>query len=235
MSRYMLSCMRQITRILFHLAVLYDSLRCGAHGTFCYGMSRNVIMARQVAAPTYTHCCSTGIASQDLGTQQYCNHLLHKFISIGRQNIYKSPLLHAPFRLVSLEGTCLTNCVSMPLQFRAFFGCMLANKAYYQPFLEAFNVDTEKSEALLQEQQQHEVQEEQEHASTQQQQQQQQQTNEELSQTSRSVVTQQEQEQQDMQEPKQQPNDQDCQQQQQASLAQREGCRPEGYTTPATL
>ena len=24
---------------LFHLAVLCDSLRCGAHGTFCYGIS----------------------------------------------------------------------------------------------------------------------------------------------------------------------------------------------------
>ena len=28
-----------ITHILFHLAVLCDSLRCGAYGTFCYGIS----------------------------------------------------------------------------------------------------------------------------------------------------------------------------------------------------
>ena len=27
------------TRTLFHLAVLCDSLRCGAYGTFCYGIS----------------------------------------------------------------------------------------------------------------------------------------------------------------------------------------------------
>ena len=27
---------------VFHLAVLCDSLRCGAYGTFCYGISRNV-------------------------------------------------------------------------------------------------------------------------------------------------------------------------------------------------
>ena len=28
----------------FHLAVLCDSLRCGAYGTFCYGISWNVII-----------------------------------------------------------------------------------------------------------------------------------------------------------------------------------------------
>ena len=31
MSRHMLSCMSKTTRILFHLAVLCDSLRCGAY------------------------------------------------------------------------------------------------------------------------------------------------------------------------------------------------------------
>ena len=29
----------KVTRILFHLAVLCDSLRCGAYGTYCYGIS----------------------------------------------------------------------------------------------------------------------------------------------------------------------------------------------------
>ena len=43
MSRHMLSYMPKITRILCHLAVLCDSLRCGAYGTFCYGISWNVI------------------------------------------------------------------------------------------------------------------------------------------------------------------------------------------------
>ena len=28
-----------MTRILFHLAALCDSLRCGAYGTYCYGIS----------------------------------------------------------------------------------------------------------------------------------------------------------------------------------------------------
>ena len=32
-------CMPKFTRILFHLAVLCDSLRCGAYGTYCYGIS----------------------------------------------------------------------------------------------------------------------------------------------------------------------------------------------------
>jgi len=40
MSRHMLvSYMPKFTRILFHLAVLCDSLRCGAYGTYCYGIS----------------------------------------------------------------------------------------------------------------------------------------------------------------------------------------------------
>ena len=39
MSRHMLSYMPKFTRILFHLVVLCDSLRCGAYGTFCYGIS----------------------------------------------------------------------------------------------------------------------------------------------------------------------------------------------------
>ena len=38
--------MPKITRILFHLAdILSDSLRCGAYGTFCYGISSSVIHA----------------------------------------------------------------------------------------------------------------------------------------------------------------------------------------------
>ena len=32
----------KITRTLFHLAVLCDSLRCGAYGSFCYGMFGDV-------------------------------------------------------------------------------------------------------------------------------------------------------------------------------------------------
>ena len=40
----MLSYMPKITRTLFHLAVLCDSLRCGAYGTFCYGISCNVMI-----------------------------------------------------------------------------------------------------------------------------------------------------------------------------------------------
>ena len=43
MSRHMLSYMSKFTRILFHLVVLCDSLRCGAYGTYCYGISCNVI------------------------------------------------------------------------------------------------------------------------------------------------------------------------------------------------
>ena len=39
MSRHMLSYMSKFTRILFHLVVLCDSLRCGAYGTYCYGIS----------------------------------------------------------------------------------------------------------------------------------------------------------------------------------------------------
>ena len=38
------SCMQKTTRILFHLAVLCDSLRCGAYGTLCYGISWSVII-----------------------------------------------------------------------------------------------------------------------------------------------------------------------------------------------
>ena len=44
MSRHMLSYMSKFTRILFHLAALCDSLRCGAYGTYCYDISRNVII-----------------------------------------------------------------------------------------------------------------------------------------------------------------------------------------------
>jgi len=33
------SCMVLITDYRFHLAVLCDSLRCGAYGTYCYGIS----------------------------------------------------------------------------------------------------------------------------------------------------------------------------------------------------
>ena len=39
MSRHMLPYMSKFTRILFHLVVLCDSLRCGAYGTYCYGIS----------------------------------------------------------------------------------------------------------------------------------------------------------------------------------------------------
>ena len=39
MSRHMLSYMPKIIHVLLHLAVLCDSLRCGAYGTFCYGIS----------------------------------------------------------------------------------------------------------------------------------------------------------------------------------------------------
>ena len=39
MSRHMLSYMPKFTRILFHLAVLCGSLRCGAYGTYFYGIS----------------------------------------------------------------------------------------------------------------------------------------------------------------------------------------------------
>ena len=38
MSRRMLSYMPKFTRDLFQLAVLCDSLRCGAYGTYCYGI-----------------------------------------------------------------------------------------------------------------------------------------------------------------------------------------------------
>ena len=38
-SRHMLSYMPTFTPILFHLAVLCDSLRCGAYGTYFYGIS----------------------------------------------------------------------------------------------------------------------------------------------------------------------------------------------------
>ena len=36
---HILSYMSKFTRILFHLAALCDSLRCGAYGTYCYGIS----------------------------------------------------------------------------------------------------------------------------------------------------------------------------------------------------
>lgn len=36
-----------------------------------------------------------------------------------------------------------------PAQFRAFFSCMLAHQQYYEPFLEAFHVDTERSQEAL--------------------------------------------------------------------------------------
>ena len=39
MSRHMLSYMPKTTCNKFHLAVLCDSLRCGAYGIFCYGIS----------------------------------------------------------------------------------------------------------------------------------------------------------------------------------------------------
>ena len=39
LSRHVLSYMPKTTCILFHLAVLCDSLRCGAYCTFCYGIS----------------------------------------------------------------------------------------------------------------------------------------------------------------------------------------------------
>ena len=50
MSRHMLSYMSKFTRILFHLVVLCDSLRCGAYGTYCYGISCNVIIILVIAA-----------------------------------------------------------------------------------------------------------------------------------------------------------------------------------------
>ena len=37
-SRHMLSYMPKTTRILFHLAVICDSLKCGAYGSFCCGI-----------------------------------------------------------------------------------------------------------------------------------------------------------------------------------------------------
>ena len=39
LGMHILSYMSKFTRILFHLAVLCDSLRCGAYGTYCYGIS----------------------------------------------------------------------------------------------------------------------------------------------------------------------------------------------------
>ena len=36
MFRHILSYMSKFTRILFHLTVLCDSLKCGAYGTYCY-------------------------------------------------------------------------------------------------------------------------------------------------------------------------------------------------------
>ena len=47
MSRHMLSYMSKISRTLFHLAVLCDSLRCGVCGTFCYAIPRNLIIPNQ--------------------------------------------------------------------------------------------------------------------------------------------------------------------------------------------
>jgi hypothetical protein len=35
------------------------------------------------------------------------------------------------------------------LQFRSFFGCMLEHQDYYQPFLEAFHVDVDKSQEAI--------------------------------------------------------------------------------------
>ena len=40
----MLSCMPEATHVLFHLAVICDSFRCRAYGTFCYGISLNAII-----------------------------------------------------------------------------------------------------------------------------------------------------------------------------------------------
>jgi hypothetical protein len=34
-------------------------------------------------------------------------------------------------------------------QFRSFFGCMLQHQDYYQPFLEAFHVDVDKSQEAI--------------------------------------------------------------------------------------
>eukprot|EP00879_Flechtneria_rotunda_P032107 GHRR01035262.1.p1 GENE.GHRR01035262.1~~GHRR01035262.1.p1 ORF type:complete len:199 (+),score=78.10 GHRR01035262.1:215-811(+) len=34
-------------------------------------------------------------------------------------------------------------------QFRTFFGCMLSHQDYYQPFLEAFNVDVDRSQEAI--------------------------------------------------------------------------------------
>ena len=39
LGMHILSYMSKFTRILFHLAALCDSLRCGAYGTYCYGIS----------------------------------------------------------------------------------------------------------------------------------------------------------------------------------------------------
>ena len=39
LDMHILSYMSKFTRILFHLAALCDSLRCGAYGTYCYGIS----------------------------------------------------------------------------------------------------------------------------------------------------------------------------------------------------
>ena len=46
-----LSYMPKIRRILFHLAVLCDSLRCGAYDTLCYGLSFNVIVICPIPEP----------------------------------------------------------------------------------------------------------------------------------------------------------------------------------------
>jgi hypothetical protein len=64
------------------------------------------------------------------------------------------------------------------LQFRSFFGCMLDHQDYYQPFLEAFHVDVDKSQEAIEQGKerdgQQQQQQDQQHQQNQQQQQQQQ-------------------------------------------------------------
>jgi hypothetical protein len=58
------------------------------------------------------------------------------------------------------------------LQFRTFFGCMLDHQEYYQPFLEAFHVDVDKSQEAIDKGREQDQQQQQQDAPVQQQQQQ---------------------------------------------------------------
>ena len=51
--------MPRFTRILFHLTALCDSLRCGAYGTYCYGISLNVVKICYLLKPCSQHAVVT--------------------------------------------------------------------------------------------------------------------------------------------------------------------------------